>query len=132
MEMNEVFQTLVQFPRYFYAGRSRSFIDVYNDTKYFELHESITVPRLYEALKQDPKCVEEWALRSGDKRTTTGWYFNIEADASEIGFWDGHGIVKKQRFDDRFEACAEFIKKELEDVRNWYKPPPSLECRGTV
>ena len=74
--------------------------------------------QLERELRRHPETVDGWLRWSADKRWSPAWYFSAE---------DGHWVVgcfslkesecRSNVFNDRFEACAAFIIRELED---WY------------
>ena len=56
---------------------------------------------------------------SEDKRTTSGWYFiQYEKGNYIVGYFPSNADMKAIEFVDIKEACAAFIKKEIEDIRN--------------
>jgi hypothetical protein len=87
-------------------------------TGYFEVHDQISEPDIQFGLARSPESVEEWTQYSEDKRTS-GWYI-IQDDEGryEVGFVAENGERSNQIWlDSRLDACAAFIKHEIESIR---------------
>jgi len=59
-------------------------------------------------------------LHSEDKRSNSVWYFQQENEETfVVGFFDRKNSKMNQliKYTDRIEACAAFIKREIEDIR---------------
>lgn len=88
------------------------------DSGYPERHAEITPDVVQAVLSDDPELVNVWLQYSENKRTPSGWYF-FRAPASYIV---GYLLVGGRRVDefayvDAIEACANFIKQEIEEMR---------------
>jgi hypothetical protein len=83
---------------------------------YRELRHEMDVTKIQKHVAQHPELVGHWIGYSEDKRVSSGWYFS--ADSAEGPFFVGYfpGDPKKTRFSDGVEACAVFIKHELESI----------------
>lgn len=71
--------------------------------------EELAVEALTEFLRKRPALIEEWLLRSDNKRTSPGWCFTGHL----VGHHPGGNEI---RFTDVVETCALFIKREIEEI----------------
>ena len=100
-------------------SEDKSPFDLLKETGYFELHDQVLVSDIREALTRCPECVKQWTQYSEDKRTS-GWYIiqNGE-DRYEVGSVAENGERSNQiSLDSRFDACATFMKHEIEVIRS--------------
>lgn len=119
MNIDHTIERIIHLPRLFKSLGNKSMHSLLRDTGYFEIADQIYEEDIGKALKQHPECINEWQLVSDDKRTTSGWYFK-ELDNGKyiVGYFD---LKRKDNSDVEFsdirEACAFFIKHEIEDIR---------------
>jgi hypothetical protein len=88
-------------------------------TGYFELHDQISERDIRAALVRCSECVQEWMQECEDKRTSAGWYV-MENDEGcyEVGYITERGELQQRVvYSDRVEACAAFVKHEIETLR---------------
>jgi hypothetical protein len=76
--------------------------------------ESILGKQLAEYLRDKPALVDAWLGYSEDKRSSPGWYLQEDGRGGYIVGW--YPGPKQDRFSDRILACAEFIRRELEEA----------------
>lgn len=119
MEMSNVVAGLIFIPRKHQHLGNVSMYNLLKETDYFKAHDQITEASIHEELSKHPECIDEWMRYSEDKRTSSGWYFKQEDEGTYIVgyFADEKGKSIKLKFTDRIEACAAFIKRELESIR---------------
>jgi hypothetical protein len=88
-------------------------------TGYFGLHDQLSETDIRAALVRCPECVQEWFHYSEDKRNSTGWYLTEnDEECYETGYIaDAHTRTNRVQHDNAIDACAVFIKHELEDIR---------------
>ena len=85
---------------------------------YFEMHDHITVESIREVLVERPDCAQDWIQYSEDKRSDSGWFILQNGADYQVGFYSRKaGITQTKNYSDRLEACATFIKNEIEDIR---------------
>ncbi len=67
---------------------------------------------------QHPELVGRWIRYSADKRVDQGWYFTADSAAGPfvVGHFPGDPSKPDETFSDGVEACARFIKNELDDI----------------
>jgi hypothetical protein len=70
-----------------------------------------------EQLRTHPELIDDWLTYSGDKRTSSGWFFEDD-DEVVVGYFDvTRGRSHEQQFADRLQACAEFIMREVDSIQ---------------
>lgn len=112
-------EEIVKIPSRLYSFEDKSFISLLKDTAYFELFDEIKRNMFLETLKKDPQYIKQWLRLSADKRCDSGWYFMEEKDEHIVGYLDsGKGRINETKYSDIREACANFIFREIEDIRN--------------
>ena len=69
-----------------------------------------------------PECVQEWMQYAADKRTASGWYVTLNDEGCyETGYFDiaaGHNRTNRVQYENPIDACATFIKHEIESIRS--------------
>lgn len=119
MSIDQIIEKIIQLPRLFKSLENKSFYLLLKDTGYFEIAQQVNEEDISNALKRHPGCIDEWKLLSDNKRTSSGWYFNkLDNTKYIVGYFD---LKRKDNpnveFSDIKEACAFFIKREIEDIR---------------
>lgn len=118
MKVNDTLNGLINLPRKFNSVGNKSIYDLLKETGYFEIHDKISVESIRNRLAQSPEYVKDWILYSEDKRSSSGWYFKQEdSQRYVVGFLNGKGNNSHNEYADRFEACANFIKHEIDNIR---------------
>lgn len=120
MNLKDAVNKIVQLPRKFSAVGNGSIYSLLKETGYFQAHDQISEDVIRDALTCHPECVDEWMHLSEDKRSDAGWYF-MQLD--ETHYAVGHFIPKagdaeRREYSDPIQACAAFIKHEIEDIRS--------------
>jgi len=117
MENHLIIKNILFLPAKFYTENS-SIYSLLKESGYFEIHDNIKENDILKALFEYPECVENWLLLSENKRTTSGWFFKQnEVGKYVVGFFPANGDIKHKEYADIKEACAAFIKREIEDIR---------------
>ncbi len=118
MRKDDILVDLVHLPRRFNASKM-SMYELLRQTHYFELYDEVSEAGIRETLARHPECVDEWISYSEDKRTSSGWYIKQENGTSyKVGCLSPKGDKNiETSYVDRTDACAAFIKHELEDIR---------------
>jgi len=111
---------IVTIPRKMHSEDKSPFA-LLKETGYFELHDQISVDDICDALVRDPKCVQEWLQYVDDQRCSSSWYFVLNDDGLyEVGFFDSKtnpAHSNQVLYENAVNACAAFIKHEIEDMR---------------
>jgi hypothetical protein len=118
MKIHDTLDGIIHLPRKLHDVGTMSIVALLKEASYFEIHDQISVDDIRMALIQCPECIDEWMLYSEDKRTSSGWYFLKEGVEKYIVGYSarnkGHNITEK--YSDRFDACAHFIKYEIDGI----------------
>lgn len=118
MQTKEIVFAIIHLPSEFNRKGDSSFYELLKSTEYFSFFSQINVPDLIEGLKQYPDCVFDWLQYSEDKRTSDGYYFIRHKEEYRIGNLNRNGTKQsEEKYEDRFLACATFIKYEVEGMR---------------
>ena len=118
MDINDLVAQIVTLPRRFHSLGNTSMFSLLDGTGYFGSHDQISEADIRAALVRSAECVEEWIQYSEDKRTC-GWYvMKINEGWYEIGHVTVRGDLQERRkYEDCIDACAAFVKREIESIR---------------
>ena len=114
--ISSIAEQIVFLPKRFQESE-RSFSTLLNDTGYANIRAEISVMDLREAISKHPECIRDWLGYSEDKRVTSGWFFQEQDGRFTVGHFQSGGEVKPLNvYDSDLDACAEFIKMEIESM----------------
>ncbi len=90
------------------------------ESGYCEIPDQVAEAAIASALTENPNIVDDWLAYSEDKRVTSGWFFKIERPGQfVVGSEDERSSgMRSTEYSDRIEACAKFIKEEVESIRH--------------
>ncbi|MEP6850559.1 MAG: hypothetical protein ABI999_17000 [Acidobacteriota bacterium] len=110
-------RNLIQIPLVFEnSGKSASTLVL--ESGYLESPDVVTVEVLTTTLKEIPEAVEAWLDWSDNKRTNAGWYFNRGGPRGYVlGYYPPSKNLPLTKYPDAYDGCANFIKREVEDIR---------------
>ena len=116
MTANEIAKLVCDIPEEFRRRGDVSVAELFAASGYM-----CSDPTVHAAIEQQlrarPRLVDEWLTYSADKRTSSGWYVEDGAPAL-VGYYDPQiGRSREELFTDRWQACAQFIIRELESMR---------------
>jgi hypothetical protein len=116
---NDLAAEIVLLPRKFHSLGTVSMFSLLEATGYFRLHDQISEADIQAALVRCPECVQEWMQYSEDKRTSSGWYLiQNEEGCYETGHVaDAGNYTNRVQYENMIDACASFIKHEIESIR---------------
>ena len=92
-------------------------IELYYETGYSEHYCNVSESFLEGVLRNDSSLVEDWKAFSEDKRWSPAWYFTTGGGISVVGHNPPDPNMKEKTFRDPFQACAYFVKMEMEAFR---------------
>lgn len=118
MDSSTIAAKLILLPRKFTESGNKSLYTLLKETGYRELKTQVAVQDIREALAVDPECATEWMQYSEDKRCSAGWYFKQEAPKKfVVGYLDdGTSSESLGQYTDSLDACAAFIKNEIDNI----------------
>jgi hypothetical protein len=118
MEKHQMIKDILFLPSKFYADGNISMYFLLKETGYFELYNQVDEGNIFEMLIQHSDCVNQWLTWSEDKRSSSGWYFKQNGDSKYVvGYFPVKEDLAIIEYFDIIEACAAFIKHEIEDIR---------------
>ena len=118
--MKESIEKIIRLLYHYRTLRNVSPLTLLKESGYIELYKQITEEEIAAVLKLQPHLVAEWLLWSDNKRSTPAWHF--------VKFDDGcylveYSTIGKEHEEintiDEFIACSAFIKREVEDIREF-------------
>lgn len=114
-----VINNILHLPILFNSAKNdESMFFLLKNTGYFENYNEIREKDIYKELLKYPSLIEKWLKLSEDKRASSGNYFiDIDNEIYVVGFISEEKKTNQKTYSDPFEACASFIKKEIEKIR---------------
>jgi hypothetical protein len=117
---SEIVAQIVRLPQTFHSLGNISIFSLLEATGYFKLHDQISEQDFHAALIRCAECVKEWMQYAEDKRTANGWYVTVNDEGCyETGYIADDGTrTNRLQYDNAIDACAAFIKREIESIRS--------------
>ncbi len=108
-------ESLCRLPLAFRERRAVSYVDLLREIGYSAAEVPLSASELAGYLGEHPSLIDLWIAYSQDKRTSSGWYFERHGNKGyEVAhFPNGPRML----LDDSAQACAEFIIRELPELR---------------
>ncbi len=116
VNFNDTVKKVIQIADEYFTKGDVSPINLVRESGYISFREQINEEQLKEALKNSPHLIEQWLSWSDSKPVPDTWRFYQKDDGS-YQVWhssekkDSEGFITS----DKFQACAGFIKRELEN-----------------
>lgn len=108
---------ICNLPLDFEKSRNKSIVGLIKESGYLEYKDKIVLGAIKAYLSLNRCLVDNWLIYSSDKRTSSGWYFCADKGVYIVGYYSKFGgndnIIK---YSDSIEACANFIRNEVNDV----------------
>lgn len=114
---NEIIHNILSIPERFKRANNISVNDLLKETGYFQKYESVTEENIKEILLVNYEYIDVWSSYSEDKRSESGYYFKYDNNNYVVGYLDKSGKVSEKRYSEKVDACASFIKSEIEEIR---------------
>ena len=113
--VQDVVEKVCTIPADFHRRGNVSVVYLLEESGYATFRDAVTVRIIQQHLQAHPHLIDVWAGYSEDQRCD-GWYFDDRR--TSIGHYSsGAGTAHEQKFSERSQACAEYIKHELESIR---------------
>lgn len=118
MDKQNILSDIILFPKLYHNQLDKSIYSMLKESGYFEIHNEIRVSDFIKALEEKSENIEYWLTLSENKRTT-GWFFKKNNEEKyTVGYFSmDHDGSHSKEYQDAKEACANFIKSEIEDIR---------------
>jgi hypothetical protein len=118
MNKDSAINNIIYLPGRFYKHKDVSIYSLLKESGYFELHDQISEANIFDELTKHSECIDQWLAWSANKRSSSGWYFKQNENGKYIvGFSPPNENLKVTEYFDIAEACAAFVKREIEDIR---------------
>ena len=118
MDKEKMLDNIVFLPRQFNTDRNISVYNLLKRSGYFDFANDISTNDIKNAINKRPDVVEDWLNWSENKRVSQGWFFKNDSEKYIVDYFPYKTNVKRSAISDAYEACAIFIKNEIEDIRN--------------
>jgi hypothetical protein len=99
--------------------RTLSAIALVQRSGYLENPAEFTRESVLGVLRANPSLIEDWMIWSQDQRTSPAWAFDTHEDGYRVVLAPGG---KKMIFADKFEACAEFVIRQIRSIARFARP----------
>ncbi len=119
MHESDILHDIIYLPRRFNETNDRSIHTLLIETGYAAVRDQITIKAIRSFLMIHPECVLDWLQYSENKRATAGWYLKMGCSGEYIVEYcprDSKQKVNGQSFPNRTEACAVFVKREIDSI----------------
>ena len=114
--VQEVVEKVCSIPSDFHTRGDVSVVYLLEESGYDTVRDAVTVPIIQQHLQAHPHLIDVWGDYSGDKRCSSGWFFD-DSRHTTGHYSSSAGRSQEQVFSERSQGCAEFIKLELESWR---------------
>lgn len=111
--MPDVIAKICSIPKDFHFHKNKSLIRLLNESGYLKEKSLVTKELLATHIAAHPDLIEDWENYSSDKRVSEGWYFLKENSKWVVGYAGASNHEQRFVFSSEFEACAEFILREV-------------------
>jgi hypothetical protein len=102
-----------------YRGKNMSPMALLAASGYRKHRDTIDVAKIRKYVEQHPELVGDWMAYSDNKRTSTGCCFYAESSSGPyvLSYFPSRNPSKTdQKYSNESEACAVYIKYELESI----------------
>ncbi len=115
----KVILDIITAPVTFQVLGNKSFYDLIKETGYFENSNKVFEDDIAYVLLDNSELIEKWFEWSENKRSSDGWYLlTNDSRKYEVGRIDEEGKRGQfLEFTDKRNACAVFIKREIDELR---------------
>jgi hypothetical protein len=119
MDIKKITRKVIGLPNRFYApNNEQSIYFLLQETGYFGAHDKVNEYAIREILSEHIEYAKQWLEWSENKRSSSGWYFmQNEQRKYVVGHYPEQENFKENEYSEIKEACAAFIKREIEDIR---------------
>lgn len=113
-KVQEVIESVCRIPSEFHQRGDVSVVRLVEESGYRIHRVAIAVDDLERYLRARPELVQDWDVYSASNRKGSGWYF--DRAARSVGCYRDNRRQHEQVFDDAAQACATFIKREIDSI----------------
>jgi hypothetical protein len=113
---SEVLERIFDLPIVFRLRGQVSLLHLIEETGYLRYREQIDAPLLQTAIRGRHGLIEAWHTYSREKQEDCGWFFEGPDDGCYLVGSQRYSFEGPRQIRDAGEACAYFIKGELESI----------------
>jgi hypothetical protein len=113
--VQEVVTSICAIPDDFHRRGDVSVVRLLEESGYATFRDAVVIAEIRQHLEAHPDLISSWAGYSEDKRCSSGWYFD-DSRYSTGHFSSDAGRSRELVFGERSQACAEFIKHEIDSI----------------
>ena len=114
--MSNVISKLCSMPRDFHLLKNKSMVQLLIESGYLNEIPLVTIETILTYLAENPDLIIDWENYSSDKRVSEGWYFLKRGSDWIVGYAGNPSLEQRLVFSSKFEACAEFILREVSGI----------------
>jgi len=125
VDLCNIIEHIIKIPFIFKTEQKYSIYELFKKSEYYKYYSYITENEIKKYLLQNKYLINYWSNYSEDKRVDKGYYLTLREKNYEVGYFDSTN--KKNCFIDsiytlseEIDACAKFIKLELEEIKKIY------------
>ena len=115
--MRSIIIKIISIPHDFYTLGDISIYKLLENTGYLKIQGQINESDIMKELNNYPHVVNDWLSWSENKRVNSGWYFKAIENGYLVGYYSRNKTEESQIYSDVVQACASFIRHEIESVR---------------
>lgn len=98
-------------------GHRVSLLALVEETGYSKARDAIDVSLINSGLRERRAILDAWLRYSSEKKETWGWFFEVDSRGKyAVGLKTGFSERTRCEIPDPWDACASFIKEELEAI----------------
>ena len=126
MDTDSLIRRIIALPRQFKEAGNKSIVALLKESGYFEYFDNVNENNIAIILGESPEMIDDWLIWSADKRVSSGWYI-LEKKENQyiVGYWPKNKF-EELHFSDKRLACASFIKREIEGIRDRHQEARDL------
>ena len=114
MAADDVVESICRMPLDFKSEGNVTMIDLMRSSGYLQDPDAVNEARLEEFFRKRPELISAWEAES-DQRTRHCWSLSRRGEKDWVV--DYPNRRKYSVFDDGFKACAFYVKRRLEELR---------------
>lgn len=108
-------ELICRLPCDYHKIQTKSMIQLVSESGYLQNNIALSTEAIENYLRSHPELVKEWITYSEDKRSSSGWYLEVNKSENSaiVGFHPKGEVFK---FSDQFKACAKYIDLEVKEL----------------
>ncbi len=117
MNKADLINKIIYLPKQFHSLGNVSMYSLLEESGYFEMYDQVNEVDIMKGITENSECINDWIILSEDKRCS-GWYITQNSIGGYVvGYFPETENFKLTTYIDVKEACAAFIKREIESIR---------------